>query len=88
MKKLLLLLLFLKSSYSFSQENILVLNKIQEEKFIMDGIVSDQEIENAKMLELIYEQEPGLNTLPSQKTVGFFSYSNKFLYVGVKAIRK
>ena len=88
MKKLLLLLLILNSSYSFSQENILVLNKIQEEKFIMDGIVSDQEIENAKMLELIYEQEPGLNTLPSQKTVGFFSYSNKFLYVGVKAVRK
>ena len=88
MKKLTLLLLILNSSYSFSQENILVLNKIQEEKFIMDGIVSDQEIENAKMLELIYEQEPGLNTLPSQKTVGFFSYSNKFLYVGVKAIRK
>jgi len=88
MKKLLLLLLILNSLYSFSQENTLVLSKIQEEKFIMDGIVSDQEIENAKMLELIYEQEPGLNTIPSQKTVGFFSYSNKFLYVGVKAIRK
>ena len=63
MKKLLLLLFILNSSYSFSQENILVLSKIQEEKFIMDGIVSDQEIENAKMLELIYEQEPGLNTV-------------------------
>ena len=37
MKKLLLLFLLVISSYSFSQENILVLNKIQEEKFILDG---------------------------------------------------
>ena len=55
MKKLLLLLLILNSSYSFSQENTLVLNKIQEEKFILDGVVSDQEIDGAKILRL-YEE--------------------------------
>ena len=46
----------------------------------MDGIVSDQEIENAKMFDVIYEQEPGYNTSPSHETtVGFLTYSNKFL---------
>ena len=54
MKKLLLLFLLVISSYSFSQENILVLNKIQEEKFILDGVVSDEEIDEAKILEVIY----------------------------------
>lgn len=52
MKKLLLLLLILNSSYSFSQDIILELNKISEEKFILDGVVSDEEIDEAKILEI------------------------------------
>ena len=87
MKKLLLLFFILNSSYSFSQENILVLNKIQEEKFILDGVVSDEEIDDAKILEVIYEETPSFNTMPSQQTVGYFTYSDKFLYVGIKAKR-
>ena len=71
MKKLLLLFFILNSSYSFSQENILVLNKIQEEKFILDGVVSDQEIDGAKILEVIYEETPSFNTMPSKETVGY-----------------
>ena len=87
MKKLLALFLIINSSFSFSQDIILELNKIPEEKFILDGVVSDQEIDNAKILEVIYEETPSFNTMPSQETVGYFTYSDKFLYVGVKAQR-
>tara|TARA_B100001758_G_scaffold199366_1_gene177807 strand:- start:467 stop:2701 length:2235 start_codon:yes stop_codon:yes gene_type:complete len=87
MKKLLALFLIINSSISFSQDVILELNKISEEKFILDGVVSDQEIDEAKILEVIYEETPSFNTMPSQETVGYFTYSDKFLYVGVKAQR-
>ncbi len=87
MKKLLALFLIINSSISFSQDVILELNKISEEKFILDGVVSNQEIDEAKILEVIYEETPSFNTMPSQETVGYFTYSDKFLYVGVKAQR-
>ena len=45
-------------TYSFSQENILNLNKADESKFVLDGILSDQELENSVELEIIYEHEP------------------------------
>ena len=84
MKKLLLLLFILNSSYSFSQENILVLNKIHEEKFILDGVVSDQEIDDAKILEVIYEATPSFNTMPSQETVGYLLTLINFFMLGLK----
>ncbi len=87
MKKLLALFFIINSSFSFSQDMILELNKISEEKFILDGVVSDQEIVKAKILEAIYEETPSFNTMPSQETVGYFTYSDKFLYVGIKAKR-
>ena len=87
MKKLLVLFFIINSSFSFSQDMILELNKISEEKFILDGFVSDQEIDKAKILEAIYEETPSFNTMPSQETVGYFTYSDKFLYVGIKAKR-
>ena len=47
MKKLLTLFFIINSLFSFSQDIILELNKIEEEKFILDGVVSDQEIDEA-----------------------------------------
>ena len=52
----------------------------------MDGIISDEEIKDAKVLEIKYE-EPSFNTVPSKKLQGYLTYSNKFLYVGIKAYR-
>ena len=88
MKKLFLILFGLYFSVSFSQETILVLNKIDQNKFNLDGVVTENEIDGAKILEIIYEVEPGLNTMPSQETTGYLTYTEKFLYVGVKAARK
>ena len=58
------LLFILLCSYSFSQENILNLNKAEESKFVLDGILSEQELENSVELEILYEHEPGYNITP------------------------
>jgi len=87
MKKPILLIFILFSSMGLSQDMVLELNKITEDKFSLDGVVSDQEIYQAKILEVIYEETPSFNTMPSQETFGYFTYSDKFLYVGIKAKR-
>ena len=51
MKKILIAIIILNSCLSFSQENILVLNKVEENKFQLDGVISDDEIKDAKILE-------------------------------------
>ena len=88
MKKFLLIFFSLYFSASLAQETILVLNKIDQNIFNIDGVISEDEINKAKTLEIIYEAEPGLNSMPSQETTGYITYSDKFLYVGIKAKRE
>ena len=87
MKKFLLIFFSLYFSASLAQETVLVLNKIDQNIFNIDGVISEDEINKAKTLEIIYEAEPGLNSMPSQETTGYITYSDKFLYVGIKAKR-
>ena len=87
MKELLLSIFILSFLNIYSQEIQLDLIKIDESQYKLDGKVSDQEIYGSELVELKYEERPGYNTLPSLKTNGYFSYSNTFLYIGVKAIR-
>ena len=87
MKKIFIFLLVLNISLLHSQENILVLNKVEESKFKLDGIISDDEILGASILELKYESEPGYNSEPSKRTTSFIVYSENFLYVGIRAYR-
>ncbi len=88
MKKLLLIIFSLYFSNSTAQETKLALNKIDQNKFNIDGVLSEDEINNAKILEIIYEVEPGLNSMPSQETLGYITYSDRYLYVGIKAKRE
>ena len=87
MKKFFLIIFSIYCSSTLGQETKLVLNKIEENNFNMDGMISDEEIQGAKVLEILYEETPSFNTVPSKKTVGYLTYSNKFLYVGIKAYR-
>ena len=87
MKNIFIFLLVLNISLLHSQENILVLNKVEESKFKLDGIISDDEILGASILELKYESEPGYNSEPSKRTTSFIVYSENFLYVGIRAYR-
>ncbi|MDA8935070.1 endonuclease/exonuclease/phosphatase family protein, partial [Flavobacteriaceae bacterium] len=57
------------------------------DEFNLDGIVSNAEINGAKILEVKYEEQPGYNTEPTQRTIAFLTYSSKHLYVGIKAYR-
>ena len=88
MKKILLFILSLNFFNSTAQETELILNKIDQNKFNIDGVVSNEEINKAKILDIIYEAEPGLNSMPSQETTGYITYSDKFLYVGIKGKRE
>ena len=67
MKKILLFILSLNFFNSTAQETELILNKIDQNKFNIDGVVSNEEINKAKILDIIYEAEPGLNSMPSQE---------------------
>ena len=87
MKKFFLIIFSIYCLTTLGQDTKLVLNKIEENNFNMDGIISDEEIQGAKVLEILYEETPSFNTVPSKKTVGYLTYSNKFLYVGIKAYR-
>ena len=86
-KQLILFFIVLGFGNIFSQETQLDLIKIDKSEFLLDGIVSDKEIYGAEPINLQYEERPGYNSAPSLKTVGYFSYSETFLYVGVKAER-
>ena len=88
MKNHFLIFLFFSNSFLFSQQTVLELKKTPLSDFILDGTLSEAELENAKILEVLYESEPGLNTMPSQETTGYLTYTDKFLYLGVKATRK
>ena len=87
MKKFFLIIFSIYYSFSVGQEKTLVLNKIDESYFNKDGIISDEEIQGAKVLEILYEETPSFNTVPSKKTTGYLTYSDKFLYVAIKAYR-
>ena len=50
MKKLFLILFGLSISASFAQETTLVLNKIDQIEFNIDGVISENEINGAKPL--------------------------------------
>ena len=88
MKRTLLFIFSLYFSNSTAQETALILNKVDQNKFNIDGVISNEEINKAKILEIIYEAEPGLNSMPSQETTGYITYSDKFLYVGIKGKRE
>jgi hypothetical protein len=54
-------------------------------KVKIDGILDEEEWEDALVLTLNYEVEPGENVIPPVKTQVFLCYDAKNLYVGFKA---
>ena len=87
MKNHLLIFLFFSSSLLFSQQTVLELTKTAISDFILDGTLSEAELVNAEIVDIIYEHEPGNNTSPSYTTKTYLTYSDTFLYVGFKAYR-
>ena len=71
----------------FSQNEVLNLIKTDESVFNLDGILSEEELNNSFPIEIIYEHTPGYNTEPSYKTTGYVNYSEEFVYIAFKAYR-
>ena len=84
MPRILLLLALCFSINSYSQKN-LTLSKIDRSVIVMDGLISEDEIENAVIKTVDYEWRPGDNTPARYQTELFLSYTSEELYVVVKA---
>ena len=81
---LLILFLFLFAPITYSQESFSPI-KDNNTRIIIDGIISDDEWNNAIEVDLDYEVNPGNNILPKEKTKVFIVYSDTHLYIGFKA---
>ena len=80
----LILFLFFFAPITYSQESFSPI-KDNNTRFIIDGIISDQEWNNAIEVDLDYEVNPGNNISPKEKTKVFIVYSDTHLYIGFKA---
>jgi len=87
MQKVSFIFYFLTITFCFPQQTIVELNKAPYSDFILDGIISDSEIDNAKTIDIVYEHEPGYNTTPSYETKTYLKYTDTYLYVGFRAYR-
>ena len=81
---LLILFLFLFAPITYSQESFYPI-KDNNTRFIIDGIISDDEWNNAIEVDLDYEVNPGNNISPKEKTKVFIVYSDTHLYIAFKA---
>ena len=81
---LLILFLFLFTPITYSQESFYPI-KDNNTRFIIDGIISDDEWNNAIEVDLDYEVNPGNNISPKEKTKVFIVYSDTHLYIAFKA---
>ena len=81
---LLILFLFLFAPITYSQESFSPI-KDNNTQFIIDGIISDDEWNNAIEVDLDYEVNPGNNISPKEKTKVFIVYSDTHLYIAFKA---
>ncbi|MAM00862.1 MAG: hypothetical protein CMC11_01280 [Flavobacteriaceae bacterium] len=79
-----MLFLFLFAPITYSQESFSPI-KDNNTQFIIDGIISDDEWNNAIEVDLDYEVNPGNNISPKEKTKVFIVYSDTHLYIGFKA---
>ena len=61
------------------------LTKTDDGNIILDGILSAEEKENSIIVPIEFEQEPGDNVPSKLKTDVFVTYTDTYLYVGVKA---
>ena len=88
LRKFLLLNFFLLTFLnSYTQVRTHILNKISPDKIKIDGIITEEEIKESKILNIDNEISPGYNIPSAYKTLGYMFYTNKFLYVGYRAYR-
>lgn len=79
---LFLLLLFFDDVYCQNEFNLI---KSEETIISLDGVLSNDEKNNSIIVPIEYEQEPGDNVPSKLKTDVYVTYTDTYIYVGVKA---
>ena len=79
---LFLLLLFFDNVYCQNEFNLI---KSKETIISLDGVLSNDEKNNSIIVPIEYEQEPGDNVPSKLKTDVYVTYTDAYIYVGVKA---
>ena len=59
--------------------------KLKNSKILIDGIINNNEWDNAQKVILDYEVNPGNNITPKENTTAFITYTDTHLYVGIYA---
>ena len=78
------ILILLFSNFCFAQKEF-NLTKSSDNDIILDGIISEDEKRNSKIATIDFEQEPGDNLPTKLKSEVFITYTDTFIYFGIKA---
>ena len=85
MTRIHLLLIFILSINSLFSQQDFSLIKAEDSKIVIDGILSDYEKNIGVVVPVEYEQEPGDNTPTKVKTDVYVTYTDTYIYFGIKA---
>ena len=77
-------LILLFPNFCFAQKEF-NLTKSSDNDIILDGIISEDEKRNSKIATIDFEQEPGDNIPTKLQSEVFITYTDTFIYFGVKA---
>ncbi len=78
------ILILLFSNFCFAQKEF-NLTKSSDSDIILDGIISEDEKRNSKIATIDFEQEPGDNVPTKLPSEVFITYTDTFIYFGIKA---
>ena len=72
------------SNYCFAQKEFNLI-KSSNNDIILDGIISEDEKRNSRIATIDFEQEPGDNIPTKLQSEVFITYTDTFIYFGIKA---
>lgn len=84
MPRILLFIFLIIQNLAYSQKEFNLI-KSSENTIVLDGIISEDEKRNSKIATIDFEQEPGDNIPTKLQSEVFITYTDTFIYFGVKA---
>ncbi|NDG46071.1 MAG: hypothetical protein EBY37_02820 [Flavobacteriia bacterium] len=79
-----IIFIFLLPQFSSGQEQFQP-NKSAANMIVLDGKIETEEWKNAVQVPLNYEVNPGNNSPAKKKTIGYITYTDTALYIGIHA---
>ena len=84
MPRILLFIFLIIQNLAYSQKEFNLI-KSSENTIVLDGIISEDEKRNSKIATIDFEQEPGDNIPTKLESEVYITYTDTFIYFGVKA---